>query len=684
MDALDQMLGVQAEISIDGVTTLERLLERVRGEVFDLLLVDSEILADNWEASLEKIETGCKECPILITVKERDRELTERLEGLHTVEFIAKRQGYLSHLTERMSEILAKKKGEERTRMGATIPEIAEKQKPVASEAKGEGGYFICDRKGRFLSVNRYLLQLTGYSESELLELSLTDIISKEDREQFFNKILDKPEQNVFPLLLIDKVGDRHLVELRIRVLTADDDETHMIGFRGFIVPLEKQESRAIEESEVDQMKMVREITDIMHRSYSEPFGLQLRRIAQVAGQLFGFKRVTVALLDRKKNVFVKQVMIGFPEQSQSLHVPRQLIEGIFKDDSRVKVIQQNHPQHQLEASTSAALINGEQKERQPALNWHPEDVLLLNLTDFRGKTIGYISLDRPLSADGPTESVYNNLGLYSRLSSITIENSYRYSTLERKNRRQQQMIAESNIFKLYLSLNEILKEVVWSIHFTMEFNLVSLVLLSRKSGLLENKAVACDDKIKLLQIRELTFDLKEFSGLLKESYKIGRSYLIKNDEPVLQQLKHLYYGAEDKGHTVDGWPNWALLMIPVKSRAGKIIGFLLLDDPADCQIPSAKMVHYLEIMANQIAIAIDNRVMYIQAKEKAKSQKSLENFSEDQEKQEEIEEEKVYKSINDLKSKPEEQDQDEGYDSLKDADLSSGGFKKLVERFLR
>ena len=75
---------------------------------------------------------------------------------------------------------------------------------------------------------------------------------------------------------------------------------------------------------------------------------------------------------------------------------------------------------------------------------------------------------------------------------------------------------------------------------------------------------------------------------------------------------------------------------------------------------------------------------MYIQAKEKAKSQKSLENFSEDQEKQEEIEEEKVYKSINDLKSKPEEQDQDEGYDSLKDADLSSGGFKKLVERFLR
>jgi len=181
---------------------------------------------------------------------------------------------------------------------------------------------------------------------------------------------------------------------------------------------------------------------------------------------------------------------------------------------------------------------------------------------------------------------------------------------------------------------------------------------------MLETKAIACEDKVKLGQLSELSFNLKDFSDILRDDYRHGKSFLIRNEEPVFKHLKQIYYDASENGHYVDGWPTWAMLLVPIKSREGKIIGFLMVDDPNDCRMPTADTIQTLEIIANQIAIAIDNRVMYIQVKE-----------GQDRP----IPVTQVIPATETIYQK-----QDSVEDDEKEPDFSGSGFKKLVERFLR
>ena len=366
--------------------------------------------------------------------------------------------------------------------------------------------------------------------------------------------------------------------------------------------------------------------------------------------------------------------MVGYTEgegdtiEQRALEVPREVIDRIFADRYRIKVIYYNQDQRELPHEDNPGVPERRTQRRRPLNEWHSRDLVLLNLKDHKDNSFGYISLDNPYDGMVPTRSTFHNLELFSRLISLSIENYYRFSALAKKNRRLKQVLSNSNIFKLHLSLTELLNEVVWSAKYTLEFNLISLVLISKKTQLLETKAVACDDKIKQIQIRELTFNIHDFSDLLRDDFQIGKSYLVNREEPVLEHFKHIYYGAEGNVRTSDGWPNWALLLVPIKGRDGKIIGFFMADDPNDMRIPSSENIHTLEILANQIAVAIDNRIMYVQAKEQGRPSKENGGHTAQAEKSSSLFE---VSASDDVFAGAEE-------------DFSRGGFKKLVERFLR
>ena len=495
------------------------------------------------------------------------------------------------------------------------------------SDVVAEGGFFICDRKGRFLSANKNLQNMLKYSEDEILELSLADLLSKEEEQRLFTAIFSEGEnQEILPVQLhfIDKLGNKRPVSLHVRMLRDESKEKRIIGFRGSVT-LIAADTLAFSpaEGEIDQSMMVKHLLDLVQISYSEPLNLLLKRIGEIVCQIFGFQRSTVALLDRRKKAYVKHAMIGYGEslsfsaQPKAAEVPEEVVDRLFLDQSPVKVIYYNQETPSTDALLGSPNLLTRAPEPLVEAQWHPRDLVLLRLADHRGHQFGYVSIDEPLENASPDRSTFYNLEIFSQMVAMVIENYYRFSTIERRNRRLKQILINSNIFKLYLSLNELLKEVVWSVKFSLEFNLVSLVLISKKSGQLETKAVACDDRIKLGQIQELSFDLKEFSALLREEYRRGKSFLISSDEKALHHLKQIYYGSINNGHYSDGWPRYALLLVPIKSREGKIIGFILADDPGDGRLPTTESVQILEILANQVAIAIDNRMLYIQSKDK-------------------------------------------------------------------
>ncbi|MCH6559590.1 GAF domain-containing protein, partial [candidate division KSB1 bacterium] len=64
-------------------------------------------------------------------------------------------------------------------------------------------------------------------------------------------------------------------------------------------------------------------------------------------------------------------------------------------------------------------------------------------------------------------------------------------------------------------------------------------------------------------------------------------------------------------------------------------IGLLMVDDPLNKKLPSKDVLRTLEILANQVAVAIDNRILYVQTKRQAQKsarnvQKKKENWADE------------------------------------------------------
>lgn len=681
VEATTEMLqGHDSNYKIVGAHTLAELVEKISLDSYDVALIDGDLGQRNSDAFLRILGAVKDESYTIVTLRENDQEFIKSVKKIGVHNTLLKSSGYLLTLTSAIKKATRESSTSSSSFQHVTttdsngqrseFPSVRSESNLSQMRSQSEDeGYFVCDRRGRFLSVNTVLEQVTRYSLQELLQLSIVDLIPENEDGNFLRKVFDtalQEVQNTLSVQLVDKYGERHLCKIQLRVLRDDSQNGTIIGFRG-TVRMAEQEPQMLQKYRVDQTKMVSELINLVHVSYSEPLNVYLRRIVEVICQVFKFKRSTLALLDRRKQAFIKHAMVGYTEdegqsiEQRALEVPREVIDRIFADRFRIKVIYFNQDRREVPHEDNPGVPERRTQRRRPLNEWHKRDLVLLNLKDFKGNTFGYISLDDPQEGIIPTRSTFFNLELFSRLVSMSIENYYRFSTLAKKNRRLKQILANSNIFKLHLSLTELLNEIVWSARYTLDFNLVSLVLISKKTQLLETKAVACDDKIKQVQIRELTYDIHEFSELLKDDYQTGKSYLINREEPVLQHFKQIYYGSESNFRLGDGWPNWALLLVPIKGRDGKIIGFFMADDPADCRIPSPEAIHTLEILANQIAVAIDNRIMYVQAKEQFKT---------------EIENEKDERTLLEMAPEPDFGDKDE--------DFSKGGFKKLVERFLR
>jgi hypothetical protein len=178
-----------------------------------------------------------------------------------------------------------------------------------------------------------------------------------------------------------------------------------------------------------------------------------------------------------------------------------------------------------------------------------------------------------------------------------------------------ERLLVTSNIFKLNLNLRELFNEIVWAIKFSTDFNLVALGLISRKTGNLELKAVACDDKIKANRLLELQFPTGLLMEVFREEYRRSKSYLIHGPERVFQSYKQVYFGSALSERRLDGTrPAWTMLLVPIRTRESRTIGILIADDYTGSGIPGDEEVHILEIVSKQFGIAFDNRSLYMKA----------------------------------------------------------------------
>jgi len=612
------------DYNIDTASTGDECFEKLLSNNYDLILLDYDIDDSRGLDLLVKIFRSGFNITVVMLVDEGNEEIAFKALEHGAADYIMKVRGYLTALPFTVSKVL------ERQKKNTHPIRVAQEKVPSNNNSSSDNAkklqdaYFILDRQGRFLSSNKLLEKYLQYTEAELLELTITDLIPQE-QEASFNQWLTSIDlgystKNI-AIPIVGKFGDRKQCEISLKPVRDDDSEIR--SYKGKLSFKTSYDFPAIDNGTFNQSRMIREMVQIISNSHHESLNHLLERITQTICQLFQFQRATLALLDRRRKVFVKLIMVGFtakPNNDRKVtEVPQDVIERAFDNSRQVKVLYFN----QDKGISRYSLIDNLREERRseyrrPDKEWHPRDMIILNLLDKNQKTFGYISLDNPVFNSAPDREIFYNLEIFSSLASLAIETHYRISTTEKRNRRLKQLLVTSNIFKLHLNLTEMLNEVVWSIKFSLDFNLVMLGLISNKSGHMEMKAVACDDKIKALQISELKFDTNHFKNLFKKQYRRGKSYFISEKESILNDLKDIYYSNGKFSAEGDNyWPWWSMLVIPIRRREDKIVGFLMVDDPSDCMIPSKETLHTLEILATQISIAIDNRLTYLQSKEK-------------------------------------------------------------------
>jgi hypothetical protein len=126
------------------------------------------------------------------------------------------------------------------------------------------------------------------------------------------------------------------------------------------------------------------------------------------------------------------------------------------------------------------------------------------------------------------------------------------------------------------------------------------------------------EGKEKASILTRLHYKLSEIAPLLKDECKISNSYLISLDKTAPFQLLKRIYGLPLEPDRAPGhWRYNNLLLIPISLENDNIIGFIILDDPADKQTPSGETVYILEKIAKMVAVTIQNKTVFLKLNSK-------------------------------------------------------------------
>ena len=217
-----------------------------------------------------------------------------------------------------------------------------------------------------------------------------------------------------------------------------------------------------------------------------------------------------------------------------------------------------------------------------------------------------------------------NILGQISSHLTLGVNNIQLQREAEKKAQRLKQILVTSNSFRLQVFLDDLLREIVWSIRFSTGFNLVVLSMLNNETKRVEIKALADNERGVMKRLIGTTYSWESFRALMKDEHKISHSYLVDRKELVLDKIKKLIQGNDVQARRESTEKRGHALFVPIETRLGRIVGFLLVDDSTDMEGQPMETVQMLEIFANQVAVVIDNQRLFEDAKNKTEKLEAL------------------------------------------------------------
>ena len=611
-------------------SSLEDFNQQASRQAIQVCLLDSSLIKKSDPSILTEIFKLSTKLPFIFLLDEENRTLGEEVLNKGAFDYLVKLDGALSALPFAIDQALEKRPVEFKLEKKPSIPE-SKKQVPT--------GFFEINESGRFITFDEELLRLIGLDEKDLYKTYLTDLLPDNDREKFYKwraTVLDKKDGFHLHTQIIHPREGILPVELH---LYPYELEKHFSGFRGYLkLGSEKaEEKREKVEETYETQDFYYEIYNLNKYLSKGLHQLFLMKVAEVPMKYFKFQHAYLFLWDAVNHRFQKEICLQnektvkkedlrseyfssgevqflneLPSFAKFMH------QSLLSDESRQKV----YGQKEAGLFQEAKWVSGNQ--------WKKGDRLFLAIRDSQNTLLGFLILESPEKQKIFPRWVLRQLEIFSIFVSTLFEGNNRFREAHDRHKRLKQLFKIFGTFYLSTPLNDVLQEVAWSVKFAMGFNLVMIGALSYSTHRLELKAVAVDNREKGRILSRLRFTANQISNYIVDHYKLSESYFITQKDNPFYLIKRIYGLPLSTYKDPDVWYYPDVLLVPIRSRRGKIMGTFILDDPENRKKPDIETVQLLEKIASTIAVAIENKIDYTQLRKendilrlKLKSQKA-------------------------------------------------------------
>lgn len=599
------------EFELETVQDVRKIEQAVEAKKFEAYILDANLFQNGNKSEIDRILQVADDAPVLMLIDEGQEQLGQYALEKGAFDYIVRVQGALTSIPATIDRALELKSEQKNLPIDFRIE----------SDLNEITSFFEINETGRFLKFDDKLSKILGLQHNEFYKSYLMDYISDEDRDKFYqwrasSKIKEKN------LLLQTEVIHRKkgIIPVELQLQPFSKPEFLLSGFRGYLKTITVKTEDHKQEEAADLVPLFKEIFDLTYyldKGFNQLFSLQLTEIPK---KYFHFEFAGLYLYSSLKNEYVCELRLGEPVNVREVDLQSDEFDAddiarLFPGKEFIRFVHQSvltsEERRKIHGSSHDELFL--EKSWEPGNDWQLGDRLFINLKNAEDTSHGFIILERPASGKIPGKAVLRQLEIYAIFISSLYGIFRRNENVETKYKQLKQAFVILETFSVEESIKGLLKEIAWTIKFSLKFNLCAISFFSKETRRLHIREVAVEGKEKALALTRLHYKLSEITPLLKNECKISNSYLISLDKTAPFQLLKRIYGLPLELDRAPGhWRYNNLLLIPISLENENIIGFIILDDPADKQRPAGETVYILEKIARMVAVTIQNKTVFL------------------------------------------------------------------------
>ncbi len=231
---------------------------------------------------------------------------------------------------------------------------------------------------------------------------------------------------------------------------------------------------------------------------------------------------------------------------------------------------------------------------------WNHEDALFAVMEGSKGNTLGILSVDEPGSGKRPTDAELKVLHGVARHAARAIEEAEASARARRHRRALESLLAVSSELGRRPDPTRAMQEMCDAIRDAFGFARVALAVADH-DGSLHRVTAAGVNVFEPAAVH--TVD--ELEVLCDERFACEGCYLLEPEETERLLTGRSYFRSELNGRGPRAWRDH-MLIVPLESHAGRLMGYLWVDEPADRLLPDPETLHALRTFANQAAMALE------------------------------------------------------------------------------